>query len=158
MAKAQEKSSFVAEMFSLSLFKRNQGRQARRITGICIAVIFILGGMAMYNSQPDDAAVWLKQGIPWAIGIIGCWGAFRAINFPPFADFLIAVEAEMDKVSWPGKAELWRATVVVLATMFVLGVVLFVSDIIWQGLFTYLDVLHVEPADPPELPALPDAE
>ena len=32
------------------------------------------------------------------------------MNMPRFADFLIAVEAEMNKVSWPSKAELIRSS------------------------------------------------
>ncbi len=33
--------------------------------------------------------------------MVGLWLCFRLVNMPRFADFLIAVEAEMNKVSWP---------------------------------------------------------
>ena len=33
---------------------------------------------------------------------------------PAFADFLIAVEAEMNKVSWPTRTELFRGSMVVI--------------------------------------------
>ena len=36
---------------------------------------------------------------------------------PAFADFLIAVEAEMNKVSWPTRHELIRASMVVMLVM-----------------------------------------
>ena len=52
--------------------------------------------------------------------------SYRVVNVPGFADFLIAVEAEMNKVSWPTRTELFRASMVVLILIFALAVVLFV--------------------------------
>ena len=46
---------------------------------------------------------------------------FRLVNLPKFADFLIAVEAEMNKVSWPTRTELFRSSVVVIVTILVSG-------------------------------------
>ena len=65
-----------------------------------------------------------------------CWPSagglrFRVVNMPRFADFLIAVEAEMNKVSWPSRSELVRSSIVVLITIFVLAVVLFAYDMFW---------------------------
>ena len=50
-------------------------------------------------------------------------------------DFLIAVEADMNKVSWPSKGELIRSSVVVIFVIFMLAVVLFGYDVLWQYLF-----------------------
>ena len=49
------------------------------------------------------------------------WICYRLVNFPGFADFLIAVEAEMNKVSWPTRTELFRASMVVLFLIFSLA-------------------------------------
>ncbi len=62
------------------------------------------------------------------------------MNWPRFADFLIAVEAEMSKVSWPTKTELYRASTVVIFTMAFLALLLFSYDAIWQFLFDLLGV------------------
>ena len=56
------------------------------------------------------------------------------INYPKFADFLISVEAEMNKVSWPGRSELWRASVVVIVVIFFLAGLLYAYDILLRGL------------------------
>ena len=56
------------------------------------------------------------------------WVIFRIVHFPPFAEFLIATEAEMNKVSWTSKEDLNRATTVVLATVVLMAVFLFVVD------------------------------
>ncbi len=64
----------------------------------------------------------------------GLWLAFRAVNVPWIADFLIAVEAEMNKVSWPSRAEMFRATLVVIFTIFGLAITLFGYDLLWRSL------------------------
>ncbi len=67
--------------------------------------------------------------------LICWWMSYRLVNVPRFADFLIAVEAEMNKVSWPTRGELFRASVVVLVTIFALAVVLFGFDFVWNWFF-----------------------
>ena len=54
-------------------------------------------------------------------GWLPVWSSYRLVNVPAFADFLIAVEAEMNKVSWPTRTELFRGSMVVLIMIFVLG-------------------------------------
>jgi preprotein translocase subunit SecE len=63
------------------------------------------------------------------------------VNFPRFADFLIAVEAEMNKVSWPTRGELVRSSLVVLFTIFALAAVLFGFDAVWNAIFR--DLLRI---------------
>jgi preprotein translocase subunit SecE len=60
---------------------------------------------------------------------------------PNFADFLIAVEAEINKVSWPTRGELFRASMVVLICIIMLALILYSYDIIWRVIFS--KVLHI---------------
>ena len=73
------------------------------------------------------------RGSWWSSGV---WFCFRLVNLPKFADFLIAVEAEMSKVSWPTRAELMRGSVVVIVTLVFLAAMLTVYDSIWQSLLS----------------------
>jgi preprotein translocase subunit SecE len=75
--------------------------------------------------------------------LLGLWVAFRIVNVPRFADFLISVEAEMNKVSWPSKTELWRATAVVIFVIFALSFILFMFDAIWSFLFKLLQIRYL---------------
>jgi preprotein translocase subunit SecE len=59
---------------------------------------------------------------------------------PRFADFLIAVEAEMNKVSWPTRIELVRSSIVVIFTIFGLMFVLYFFDIFWRLLLNAVGV------------------
>jgi preprotein translocase subunit SecE len=53
---------------------------------------------------------------------------------------LIAVEAEMNKVSWPTRAELLRSSIVVIFSIFLLALILFGYDMFWRA---FLDVLGI---------------
>ena len=70
--------------------------------------------------------------MPGLLVLLGWWVCYRVVNVPSFADFLIAVEAEMNKVSWPSRAELFRASLVVLVVIITMVVLLYGIDILWQ--------------------------
>jgi preprotein translocase subunit SecE len=87
-----------------------------------------------------DSGSYLIPGIPAVLLAAGVWFGYRVVNWPRFADFLIAVEAEMNKVTWPGKDELIRASIVVMFTIFFLAIALFAFDIVWQQFFSFIGV------------------
>ncbi len=62
---------------------------------------------------------------------------------PAFADFLIAVEAEMNKVSWPSWGELVRWSVVVIVMIFAIGFLLAALDYCWVWFFKLIGVYRV---------------
>ena len=82
-------------------------------------------------ARPIPLALHLQVGVPVLIFAAGAVGIFFLVNSARFADFLIATESEMKKVSWSTKAELIGSTVVVIMTVFFLAAVIFVSDSVW---------------------------
>lgn len=146
MAKANVGPSFWGEMASSRYFKPTQGRIVRQVTGVVIAVVFVLIAWRLHAFLGSNTPDALRLSLPTILGIAGCWLAFRAVNWPPFANFLISVEAEMDKVSWASLDYLKRATAVVLVCMIVLGGYLFFCDVFWQQLFQAIGFL-VSPSD-----------
>ncbi len=78
--------------------------------------------------------------LPAIMLLAGWWASYRAVNLPAFADFLIAVEAEMNKVSWPSRSELMRASFVVLVSILFLGFVLAGYDFFWIWVFRFLHI------------------
>ena len=64
----------------------------------------------------------------------GLWVSYRVVNFPQFADFLIAVEAEMAKVSWPSRSQLIKSSLVVIFTIIGLAAILWMYDTFWRFL------------------------
>ena len=112
-------------MFSAELYKRSQGRVTRQATFGALALIAALGSWSL-NSQLVFAG--LHQSTRYAIvgGVLlaGWWLSFRVVNMPRFADFLISVEAEMSKVSWPTRSDLVKTSVVVMVVIFGMALVI----------------------------------
>jgi len=133
-------SGFFQQLFQTGIYKRNQGRITRQVTFAAIALTMAMGLWRLSNMLMDGSPTW-RFGLPGVLLLIGLWIAYRIVNVPNFTDFLIAVEAEMNKVSWPSRAELFRASMVVLVTIFFLAAVLFFYDWIWRVLFT--EVLRI---------------
>jgi len=133
-------SGFFQQLIQTGIYKRNQGRITRQVTFAAIALTMAMGLWRLSNMLMDSSPAW-RFGVPGVLLAIGLWIAYRIVNMPNFTDFLIAVEAEMNKVSWPSRAELFRASMVVLVTIFFLAAVLFLYDWIWRVLFT--EVLRI---------------
>jgi len=139
----------VRELFSIGLYKRSQGRIARQATFVGLALIIALGAWALtdqltgfVNPKWTPARQNIVQyGIPLALLVLGLWASFRVVNIPAFADFLISVEGEMNKVSWPSRSELFRASVVVILVIFFLAALLFGHDALLSWIMMGIDGL-----------------
>lgn len=131
----------MRELFSAGVYKPNQGRIVRQLTCLAIWIIVGLACWALFSAlRGSNSSSAMSSAIPATFMALGVWIGFRMVNWPRFADFLIAVEAEMNKVTWPGKEELVRAAFVVIFTIFFLAVSLFLFDIIWQRVFSTIGV------------------
>lgn len=142
--------------FSTAAYKRLQGQRVRRGT---ILGILVLAGCGIYTLLAHrslgsgvennwdipipfaNGAFWrllphVQFTVPILLALGALWLAFRIVNYPTFADFLIATEAELNKVSWTTRKRLVQDTIVVLTTVFLLTVFLFVVDVSWGWLLS----------------------
>lgn len=143
-------STLLSTLLAADIYKRNQGRLTRQCTVFALwAVIFLGCYVLSIGPLGDFSNPWIRLGIPTALAIVGAWIAYRAVNYPRFADFLVSVEAEMAKVSWPGRDELYRATIVVIATLVLLAIVLFGFDYVWQLFFRLIGVIRAGGGEQP---------
>ena len=134
-------NAFIQEIFHTRIYKRSQGRITRQVTFAAMAISLIAVAYRLSDTMSETKPA-LYLGVPGVLLLVGVWICYRVVNLPSFADFLIAVEAEMNKVSWPSRGELYRHSIVVLVVLFLLTVVLFGFDIAWARIF---QVLHVIP-------------
>ncbi len=143
--------SFVNELFLASIYKKSQGRTVRQVTCLTIWIVSALMAWRLFEfalkdysfsdwGVPSSVGEALRYGLPLLLLSIGVWFGYRLVNWPKFADFLIAVEAELNKVSWPGRSELVKASLVVIFTIFFLAILLFSYDLLWQSIFTSLKI------------------
>ena len=130
--------SLFQELFQLGMYKKSQGRVTRQVTCASFWLVFALGAWRAWVMM--GAGSGSRYFIVGGLLLVGIWFGYRLVNIPQFADFLIAVEAEMNKVSWPSRAELVRSSVVVIFVIFLLASVLFAYDLIWRSLFVLIGV------------------
>ena len=131
-------ASLLPELFRFGIYKPNQGRMVRQFTFFAIAILAAFGCITLANERFIPFAQSIKVGVPLGIWLFFCWIAFRLVNIPKFADFLVSVESELEKVTWPTRNEVVQATIVVLCTMFFLGLFLFLIDLLWTWLFSFI--------------------
>ncbi len=141
-------AGFWGELLSFSVYKRNQGRVARQVTFAALALIVGVGIwrlsqlLAVIYGGGADAALAGLTGtsadmgvvrflLPGVLLAIGLWFCYRLVNVPRVADFLIAVEAEVAKVSWPSGEEVFRSSLVIIFLIFALSALLAAYDLFW---------------------------
>ena len=147
--------------FQRGTYKKGQGLRVRRLTmlGILLIVgsgIFIYGWRRSYHPgevwavhvpfTTDYELVLLRApGFVFSVLVIlgTLWFIYRLVNYPRFADFLIATEAEMNKVSWASPKRLKQDTIVVLVTTVLLTLFLWFMDIFWSWLLVMLGVIKI---------------
>lgn len=135
--------SLFREFFQPVLYKRSQGQKARQVTFAVLFMAAALGCWKLHQSLSayiDDAL--MVYGLPVLLLLIGLWMSFRAVHVSRFADFLISVEAEMNKVTWPTRLELWRSSMVVIVVIFFMAAMLFTFDLVWAFLFKATGILQ----------------
>jgi preprotein translocase subunit SecE len=135
-------ATFFQELLRADIYKRSQGRITRQLTFAGMAIVVALGLWQLHSTMVASNYIFsLSYGIPSVLLFVGLWICFRTVNVPNVADFLIAVEAEMNKVSWPSRSELFRSSLVVLVSILVLAVVLTAFDFFWMFIFS--NILHL---------------
>lgn len=158
--------------FTAAPYKKSQGLRVRRgtIVGVLVLVVCGVGTLLSRNTLgTSNVREWaitipftgghtlhllpdIQFTVPLLLTALALWIGYRVVNFPAFADFLIATEAELNKVSWISRKRLIQDTVVVLTTMFFLTFFLFAVDLIWFKILSspYVQVIQTSQATPEE--------
>jgi preprotein translocase SecE subunit len=85
---------------------------------------------------------YVKLTLPLFVVAFALWFSWRLVNMPVFADFLIATEAELNKVSWTTRTRLKQDTIVVLVTVVLLSIFILTMDTAWYKLLSW-DMVRV---------------
>lgn len=135
----------VKELFRVRRYKSNLGKLVRKLTMIGVWIVFASGAYKFTQVVFESIPLLNDQGVRYIIAALitafGIWFGYRLVNWPTFADFLVSVEAEMVKVSWPGKAELYSSTIVVLVMFGILTAMIFIFDMAWLQIFRWIKIM-----------------
>ncbi len=126
------------------IYKKNQGKRTRVATFASVMVIVLVGAVVLSNKlegyeltrQPI-----IRYGVPAVVVLLFALLMFWMINRLRSADFLIATEGEMKKVSWSSRKEVFGSTKVVIITSFIIAVILFAIDLLFVNIFKALGIL-----------------
>lgn len=149
--------------FNLAAYKKTQGLRVRR--GTMLAVLAIAGcgiWTLMDHKTLEYVSNWeitlpyadgakvillrdLRYSVPILLAVVSLWFAYRLVHFPAFADFLIATEAELNKVSWATRKRLVQDTIVVLTTVVLVTAFIFFVDIFWGWSLEKVGVIQMPP-------------
>jgi preprotein translocase SecE subunit len=121
------------------IYKRGQGKYTRLCSAFAIAIIAGLGCLQLYKKlQAGDLGLWVETMVPAGLFVILALLIFWLANKPSLANFMIAAEGEMKKVSWSSRQEIAVSTFIVIVVVISMAVLLGTTDIGFRTLFTWL--------------------
>jgi preprotein translocase subunit SecE len=132
---------FVKALSSSDQYKPGKGNLLRY--GTLAGILGLAGfGLSSLNTILSSNGQAVSVGVPLLLLLGIGWVAWRLINLPMFAEFLISTNIEIEKVTWPNRKDLRVSTIVVLLNVLIFSVFLFTADFLWQGLLHAAGILR----------------
>jgi len=124
---------------AFEIYKRGQGRYTRLCSAFGAAIIVGLGCYRLYiKLDGAELGLWVETMVPAGLFVVLGVLIFWLINKPTVADFMIAAEGEMKKVSWSSRKEIAVSTFIVIVVVFVMAVLLGTTDLAFHEFFRRL--------------------
>ena len=126
---------------TFEIYKKGQGNAARLVTGVGALCIAGFGSLALREYLKGSTAkiavatINLELGMLLAFMVfVACAAAvaWQVLTAHWLVDFLILTEAELRKVSWPTKRDLYQQTIVVVVVSVMVGIVVLIVDLIFS--------------------------
>jgi preprotein translocase SecE subunit len=128
-----------------SIYKRGQGKYTRLCSAFAAAILAGLGCSQLYKKLEivewglsRKAALWVATMVPLGLFAVFALLIFWLINKASVADFMIAAEGEMKKVSWSSKQEIAVSTFIVIVFVIMMASLLGTTDLGFRTFFTWL--------------------
>lgn len=134
---------------ALEIYKKGQGFYTRIGTAagtmalaawMFVALSNKLQVLQIENPATRNAVIW---GVPIAILAMLAWVVYWVLNKPTIADFMIATEGEMKKVSWSSRKEIIASTKIVIVVVLIMAVLLAAVDLGFSSFFKLVGVLRI---------------
>ncbi len=123
------------------IYKRGQGLYTRLWSALAVGAVVLLGCWRLYetlgglNITNKNTLLLIQTLVPSALAAVFCFLVFWLVNKAMVADFLIAAEGEIKKVSWSSKQEIYVSTVIVICVVIFMACLMASTDIFFQFLF-----------------------
>jgi preprotein translocase SecE subunit len=131
---------------TFAIYKRGQGKYTRLCSAGVMGIIVALGCLRLYDWLGPTAteyvnprtALWIATMVPAGLFVVLALLILWLVNKRSAADFMIAAEGEIKKVSWSSRKEIAVSTLIVIIVVVVMAVLLGVADVVFHGFFTWL--------------------
>ncbi len=127
------------------IYKRGQGKYTRLWSAFAVAVIAGLGCLRLYRrleaaslGLSNKTTLWIATMVPAGLFVILALVIFWLVNKPSVADFMVAAEGEMKKVSWSSRQEITVSTFIVIVVVIIMALLLGTTDISFSAFFSWL--------------------
>ncbi len=127
---------------ALSIYKHGQGKYTRLGSAFGVCLVSVVGCYRLYEQLSAgewglsrNMVVLISTMVPAALLVFLAGLSFWLVNKPSIADFMIAAEGEMKKVSWSSRKEVAVSTFVVIVVVIVMSVFLGAVDIVFAIFF-----------------------
>jgi preprotein translocase SecE subunit len=119
------------------IYKPGQGKYARLGSAFGFGIVVVLGCLLLYQKlEGADMGLWVSTMVPVGVSAGFALLIFWLSSRPSIADFLIAAESEMKKVSWSSKKEIAVSTFIVIVLVIIMAMLLGVTDLGFKLFFT----------------------
>jgi preprotein translocase subunit SecE len=132
---------------AFEIYKSGQGYYSRLVSAITAGVVVAIGcyrlweKLAAVDIGSANVRFLVQTLVPLAVFAGLSWLIFWVVNKPVVADFLIAAEGEMKKVSWSSRKEIAVSTTVVIMVVIAMSTLMAATDVFFQIVFRGIGVL-----------------
>jgi preprotein translocase subunit SecE len=127
---------------NLKIYKRGQGKNSRLWTALVLLMIVAVGCWRLHEKLQVSNNPWLHTMIPAVVCAIFAGVIYWLSNKPTVADFLIAAEGEIKKVSWSSRKEIVNSTMIVIVVVAIVATGLGLVDIGFRLFFSEIVNLY----------------
>jgi len=121
------------------IYKKGQGKYTRLCSTFAAMVIVGLGCMQIYKKlQQNEIGLWVETIVPAGLFLVLALLILYLVNKPSIADFMIAAEGEVKKVTWAKKSEIFVSTFIVIAVVIIMAIVLGLTDLTFRTGFSWI--------------------
>lgn len=120
---------------NLKIYKRGQGKNSRLGTAITLLAVVGIGCWRLHEKLSVGDNPWVHTLVPAAVCAVFAGLIYWLSNLPTIADFLIAAEGEIKKVSWSSRKEIVNSTLIVITVVALMATGLGLVDLGFRVFF-----------------------
>jgi len=123
-------------------YKWGQGENTRLYSAAAVAIIAAIGCWRLYQklaaviNVTETVGLWISVTVPLGLFALAALLLYWLVNRPTVADFMIAAEGELKKVSFSSRREIVASTFVVIVVVILTAVMLGLADFCFNLFFS----------------------